>query len=189
MSKKPMRIPSLIGLAALVAVITATASCGDVVRSNDSSVMLVVNSLTADGSNVLLSDVLVGGTVFNDPGLATLGVIMKNVAIGPTTNNNVTISRYHVHYRRADGRNTPGVDVPFGFDGAATVTIPAGGNGSVSFELVRHVAKKESPLVQLLNEIRVINVIAEVTFYGRDQAGNDVSVVGAMQIDFANFGD
>ena len=35
----------------------------------------------------------------------------------------------------------------------------------------------------------VISTIAEVTFYGRDQAGNDVSATGSMGVDFGNFGD
>jgi hypothetical protein len=28
-----------------------------------------------------------------------------------------------------------------------------------------------------------------VTFYGHDQVGNDVSVMGSIQIDFGNFAD
>ena len=43
----------------------------------------------------------------------------------PSANNDITIDRYRVEYTRADGRNTPGVDVPYAFDGAITVTITA----------------------------------------------------------------
>ena len=39
------------------------------------------------------------------------------------TNNFITVTRYHVEFRRTDGRNTPGVDVPYAFDGAGTVTV------------------------------------------------------------------
>jgi hypothetical protein len=28
-----------------------------------------------------------------------------------------------------------------------------------------------------------------VTFYGHDQAGNEVSATGSIQVDFGNFGD
>ena len=42
------------------------------------------------------------------------------------------------------------------FDGAATGTIPAGGTLKLGFELVRHVAKQESPLVQLVDATRTI---------------------------------
>jgi hypothetical protein len=94
-----------------------------------------------------------------------------------------------VSYRRADGRNTPGVDVPFGFDGAVTGTVPVGGTLTLSFVLVRNVAKEEPPLVQLVRSATIITTIADVTFFGRDQVGNDMSITGSIQVDFGNFGD
>ena len=60
---------------------------------------------------------------------------------------------------------------------------------SLAFELVRHVAKEESPLIQLTTSPTIITTIAQVTFYGADQVGNEVSVTGNIQIDFGNFGD
>lgn len=201
-------VKQFIGLALLA---SATVSCGDVARQGQGPTFLVVNTLQArrGGSggdplgNPLLSDVLTNittpapcspespcPTIFNDVGEVSFSVAMKNVFdTEPTTNNAVTIRRYRVSYRRADGRNTPGVDVPFGFDGAATVTIPAGGTGTLGFEIVRHVAKGESPLRQLISSPVVITTIADVTFYGADQVGNDISVTASMQIDFGNFGD
>jgi len=106
-----------------------------------------------------------------------------------STNNEVTITRYHVSYRRADGRNTQGVDVPYAFDGVATGTVGPGTSLTLGFQLVRNVAKKESPLVQLVTNPVIITMIADVTFYGQDRVGNDVSASGAVQIDFGNFGD
>jgi hypothetical protein len=35
----------------------------------------------------------------------------------------------------------------------------------------------------------IISTIAEVTFYGHDQTGREVSVVGRLTVDFGNFGD
>ena len=35
----------------------------------------------------------------------------------------------------------------------------------------------------------MISTIAEVTFYGRDQAGNEISVTGLLSINFGDFGD
>jgi hypothetical protein len=133
-------------------------------------------------------------TIFADSGRADLRLAPKNVTTGgtpsaPTTNNDVTISRYHVAYRRTDGRNTPGTDVPYAFDGAVTGTVPVGGTLSLSFVLVRNVAKQEPPLVQLVANPTILTTIADVTFYGRDQVGNDISVSGSIQIDFGNFGD
>jgi hypothetical protein len=93
-----------------------------------------------------------------------------------------------VVYRRADGRNTPGVDVPFPFDSGVTVTVTADG-GSTGFEIVRSVAKLESPLRALKDNPDMISTIAEVTFYGHDQAGNDLSATGMIGVNFANFAD
>lgn len=204
-----MRIASrVLALAALAA---GGASCGDVARTGQSPMYLTINSLTgssgrggaaAAGSNVLLSDVIVNvtapapcapaspcPTVFNDLGAATFSVAPKDVTdpTAPTSNNSVTLTRYRVSYRRTDGRNTPGVDVPYAFEGAITITVPL--TNSATFELVRHAAKNESPLVQLRNSPSTITTIADVTFYGTDRVGNDISATGSIQIDFGNFGD
>ena len=113
----------------------------------------------------------------------------KNIGVSPTSNNQVTINRYHVEFRRADGRNVEGFDVPRSFDGAVTVAVPANGSASVAFELVRHLAKSESPLVQLVTNANEIATIAIITFYGTDAVGNVVSAAGQMTVNFSNFGD
>ena len=202
-------VRQLFTLTALAAVIAATVSCGDVVRNDHASAILLIDSLTAAAGgptpgvsgSILNSDVLSQvttpapctaaapcPTVFNDAGTVALRLAMKNYLVSPSFNNEVTITRYHVSYRRADGRNTQGVDVPYAFDGAATATVPATGNVSIGFELVRAVAKEEAPLRQLVNSPTILSVIADVTFYGRDRVGNDVSVTGSITIEFANFG-
>ena len=189
-------------LSGAVALVAVSVSCGDAVRQGSSPVYLVIDSLKAGDSNFLHSDVvqMVSSgpgcttaapcpTVFSDSGSVTLRSLQKNVtATSPSTNSEVTINRYHVNYRRADGHNAPGVDVPYGFDGALTGTT-SGGSLILTFELVRNVAKMESPLADLMTNPAVITTIADVTFYGRDMVGNDVSVSGSIQIDFGNFGD
>ncbi|MGH9201307.1 MAG: hypothetical protein ACRD2A_08735, partial [Vicinamibacterales bacterium] len=92
-------------------------------------------------------------------------------------------------YRRADNHNTPGVDVPYDFDGAATFTVPTEGTVTVGFDLVRTVAKAEPPLRTLVQQFTTITTIATVTFYGQDQAGNTVSATGKIGITFGDFGD
>jgi hypothetical protein len=201
----------LIGLAALTA---ASVSCGDVVRQGSSPVFLVIDTLAAirGGPTVgaaatnLISDVVTNvtsplpcsaaspcPTIFGDSGTVTLRAPLKDIgataALAPTSNNEVTISRVHVEYTRADGRNTPGVDVPFAFDSAVTGTIQAGSTLSLGFELVRNVAKQESPLAQLRTSSNFISSIARVTFYGTDRAGNAIQVTGQLTIEFGNFGD
>ena len=199
-------------LSGAVALVAASVSCGDAVRQGKSPVYLVIDQLTGapggasnaagTGNNFLHSDVLTMvtspapctttapcPTVFADSGAVKLRSLQKDVtATSPSTNSEVTINRYHVTYRRADGHNTPGVDVPYGFDGALTGTT-SGGVVTLNFELVRNVAKMETPLADLATNPAVITTIAEVTFYGRDMVGNDMSVSGSIQIDFGNFGD
>jgi len=186
----------------LIAVMAGAASCGNVVRQGRSPVYLVIDTFqVATGittsptytSSPLLSDVQTKGSVFNDLGQVTLRLSLKDVgssvALAPSKNNEVTITRYHVDYIRADGRNTPGVDVPYGFDGTITGTAPTAATLIIGFELVRHDAKLEAPLVQLISNLNVINTIANVTFYGHDQVGNVVSVTGSVSVEFANFAD
>jgi len=192
------------------ALVAATTSCGDVVRSTKAPVMLVVDSLqaargAASNSNPvsnLISDVLTvvttGGnctttnpcpTIFGDTGTMTLSLAAKDASVGLTSNNQVTITRVHVAYRRTDGRNTEGVDVPFSYDTASTATVPISGNASISFIIVRNQAKEESPLVELVNNGQLISAIIDVTAYGNDIVGNAVSATGSIGVTFGNFGD
>ena len=197
----------------LVAASAASVGCGDVVRQGRAPVQLVIASLEAasgaepeDFSATLLSDVVtlversVNGeqtqvpTVFNDFGEVTMSLIMKDpgqpgTSTTPSAINQVTVTRYRVMYRRADGRNTPGIDVPFPFDSAVTFTVPPQGTVTAGFQLVRHTAKQEAPLSALGFNPDVIATLAEVTFFGRDQAGNDISATGTIGVDFGNFAD
>jgi hypothetical protein len=199
--------------AALLSVVAlAGASCGDVARSGRAPVQLVIDVLEgASGatpdeySTTTLSDVQtlveqqINGqtvrvpTIFNDLGRATFRMTFKNPAVvtGPSTLHEITLTRYRVSFSRSDGRNTPGVDVPYGFDGAFTSTIPAGGTATVSFDLVRHQLKVEPPLRNLVNGggPRFISTIAEITFWGRDQTGNEVMAVGMLNVNFGDWAD
>jgi hypothetical protein len=197
----------------LAAAIAAT-SCGDVTRQSRSPVLIVVDSLLAQPgggtsavAGALFSDVqrLVTSpapcsttnpcpTVFNDSVQVNMHLEPKDIGvtgsfIPPSTNNQVTITRYHVSYQRADGRNTPGVDVPFAFDGTLTVTIPPQNGATFSIEMVRIAAKEESPLRQLISNPTVITAIADVTFYGTDLVGNAISATASITVEFGNFGD
>jgi hypothetical protein len=131
-------------------------------------------------------------TIFNDFGSVTMRIILKDPGpdvAAPTPINQVTFTRYTVVYRRSDGRNTAGVDVPYPLDGGLTFTIQSDKDVTANFELVRHTAKEEAPLKALVGNGMIISTVADVTFYGRDQAGNDVSIGGSISIDFGNFGD
>jgi hypothetical protein len=192
-----------VGLLALSA-----AGCGDFIRQGTSPSLAMVAMLEAspgvtpgEWSNTLSSDVItyvkrtINGvevrvpTIFGDAGRVTVSLSLKNTTTEPTTANNVTFTRYRVTYRRADGRNTPGVDVPASFDSAVTFSVQPETTAQASFDLVRNVAKSEAPLVGLTVNQDLITVIAEVTFYGQDHAGHDVAASGNIGITFGNFGD
>ena len=180
----------------------AAAGCGDVVRQDRSPVSLVIESLTgasgASGntgtfSGTLQSDVLTivddSPTIFSDSGQVTMRFVMKDILTTPSAVNAVTINRYRVTFRRSDGRNTPGVDVPFPFDSAVTFTIAPGGAVTQAFELIRHVAKMEAPLAALQSSPVIISTVADITFFGHDLAGNELSASGSLGIQFGNFAD
>ncbi len=196
------------GVAAVLVAAMLSSGCGQFARQSQSPSQLVIVSILTGGgedgvptlftSGPLLSDVPdtnLGQAVFDDFGQATLRVILKDPGpsaspTAPSSLNDVTITRYTVTYTRSggpNGQNTPGIDVPQPIDGAVTFTIRVDEVATAVIELVRHVAKVEAPLAALGNGNDVLTMIAEVTFHGRDQAGNELSATGSVQINFANF--
>jgi hypothetical protein len=206
-------LKSFSSLTLVTALAVSSASCGEFVRSQGRSPsQVVIQSLQGARGNTpsefgtpLVSDVETivttpdpcsterpCPTIFNDVGQVTMSLILKDpgqsgVPSAPTDLNSVTFSRYRVEYRRTDGRNTPGVDVPFPVDSAVTFTVPTQGSVSASFDLVRQAAKSEAPLRSLRGGITTLSTIADVTFYGRDQAGNDVTASGSIGVNFGDF--
>lgn len=210
-----MRVSKIVQLTAILTAVLGAAACGDVARTGRSPAYLIIGAFDAASGaepdkfgGTLHSDVITivevkqgdqsffVPTRFNDIGRATFRVQLKDpgpitTPTPPSSLNAISLHRYRVEYLRADGRNTQGVDVPYGFDGGLTLTVPATGLATATFDLVRHSAKAEAPLLALQADrgAQLINTIAKVTFYGRDQAGNDVSVEGTITVSFANFGD
>ena len=194
---KRIVLTAAIGAAAFV-----SSSCGEVARTGRSPVQLVIDSIgAASGEDTefrafLLSDVRREGSTINDNGRASFRLLLKNPGnltspLAPSPLNEVTLTRYRVRYIRSDGRNREGIDVPYSFDGGITATVSIQGGGEAVFLLVRHSAKDEPPLRNMANAggLDLLTVIGEITFYGRDQAGNDVTAVGNITISFADFAD
>lgn len=204
-----------IGVGLCLAATLTVAACGEVARTGRSPAFIIIDSLQAASGadpeqfgSILLSDVEtlvdqnINGetvkvpTIYNDLGRATFRLSLKNPGTAasptaPSTLNAITLTRYRVSFRRADGRNNPGTDVPYGFDGGFTVTIPESGTVTVGFDLVRHQMKEEPPLKNLVRSggQNLISTIAEVTFFGSDQAGNEVQASGSITVNFGDFGD
>ena len=197
-----------------VTCVVASAACGDLVRQGRSPSFLVIDLMSATSGaspgtfgQILESDVVtlvtqtVGGaqirvpTIFEDIGQVQVRILLKDqgspgATATPSNINIITINRYRVVYKRSDGRNTPGVDVPYPFDGAITATI-TNTPVQLTFILVRIQAKVEPPLRALGSGggAIAISTIAEVTFYGHDQAGNEVASTGNISVNFADWGD
>ena len=200
-------------LLTLMVSLIGSVSCGDVARTGKSPAFLVIDILAAasgaragEFGNTLASDVetlvttTVNGqqvrvpTIFEDPGQVTLRVLLRDqgnpgATAGPSNLNWLKVNRYRVVYKRADGRNTPGVDVPYPFDGAVTATVtnvPV----TVGFTIVRIQSKVEPPLRALTTGgALAIATIADVTFYGEDLVGNEFQATGSISINFSNWGD
>jgi hypothetical protein len=207
-------IKMTIAKALALALAFSAAGCGEYVESGRSPVRVIISTLEgASGAdpeefgNTLSSDVVTlrttpepcsatspCPTIFGDNGRVTMRLVLRDqgvpgLAATPSNLNQVTFTRYRVTYARTDGRNTQGVDVPYGFDSAVTFTVPADGEITAGFNLVRVAAKEDTPLRALATSPNFIATIATVTFYGRDLAGNDVIASGNLGVTFGNFGD
>lgn len=197
---------------ALAIFAVAASACSDFTRQSRAPAQLVIVSL---GTPALVDRELQGGTgvpgsivpvssfvtrpldsnvglSLRDRGQVVLRQILRDpgapgAPAAPTALNDITVTEYDVRYRLANGRDTPGVDVPFPIRGGLTLTVLGTGTGTAEFDLVRVIAKAEPPLAALKNTAVVLTVIADVTFYGRDQAGHAVSATGAVQINFGDF--
>jgi hypothetical protein len=199
-----IRSGASVRIAALVIVmglgISGTA-CTSNMAGQSTSYLIVDSVKAASGAkpnelqNTLASDVQTKGGVLEDGAQVALSLAMKDPGSSdnptqPSTTNFITINRSHVKFIRADGRNTQGVDVPYEFDGAFTATVNAAG-ATASFILVRVQSKLEAPLMALrgLGGAVAISTIAQVTFYGYDQAGHAVSATGQVSVNFADWAD
>ena len=188
--------------AALVAAATVLPGCTSQQMQGAASSYLIVDALNASPGNAddfagqLDSDVIGTTGVVADVAKIDLRLGMKDPGTPqnpstPTSANFITVTRYHVKYVRSDGRNTQGVDVPFEFDGGASVTVrDASAVSTLVITLVRASAKLEAPLLALRNQGGqvILSTIAEVTLYGTDQAGREVSVQGKISVAFADYG-
>ena len=194
-------------LSVLALVLSLTPGCitePDTLTNDASNALVQIVNMGAQSTDLqglgevgsdLLSDVCFADedhppcTIFNDNGVVTMRGVPKDRTQLSSDINNVTFTRYRVTFIRADGRNVQGVDVPYAFDGAFNVTIPVPGDEvERGFILVRHQAKGESPLREIsFNRSLILSVIAQVDFYGADNAGRAVQVTGYVNITFADF--
>jgi hypothetical protein len=182
-------------------------------RENETGFIMEVARVTAarggetGTGTVLYSDV---SQWINDNAILRVVLIRKNPNVqfvGPL--EDVRLDSYQVRYFRSDGRNVEGLDVPYRFTGALnSVRLPAPeANGvtevEVAIEVVRHTAKREAPLINLIDSDLapngrallltgegIISTTAEITLYGRQvSSGDPIMATGHLPIAFADFVD
>jgi hypothetical protein len=188
-------------LALLIAVL-ALASCNAIENDSTSGTMLQLRSLTGkdlqgnEGSTTVFSDVSINGSIINDSCLAELIAIpldplMESKNITPYMD--VLVDQIDVEFRRTDGRNVEGVDVPYRFTQPMSMLVSFSETVKIPFIVIRHVAKQEAPLLAL-REIPsrefVLQLVAVVTIHGKDLGGHRVApVTGYVTVWCANFAD
>ncbi|MFW6131926.1 MAG: hypothetical protein ACOC5F_04950 [Candidatus Aminicenantaceae bacterium] len=179
-------------------------SCNPLVNESQSNSLLIVSNLLGtdlEGNDVnyLQSDVVKvdedTGQEYVTADSATVTFEAKLMNPDPTTQtsqyNDIIVDRYIVSYSRTHGNNTPGVDVPYPFEGSLNTLVEIGTSESVSFIVVREVAKLETPLLDLKDGRGngVLQVTATIDFYGHDLSNNTVKATGYLNIFFANYID
>jgi len=190
----------------LVLIITVLCLAGCVAKENDSTSasFLVINSLTGndlegnEGSATIFSDVSAAGSIINDNCVAAVTARTYNPVDDETLNpityyQDVIVDQIDVEFRRTDGRNVEGVDVPVHFKQPMNWLVKVGDTESIPFMLIRHVAKIEAPLLALLevpSQGIVLQLVARVTLHGKDLGGHRVApVTGHVSVWCSNFAD
>jgi hypothetical protein len=188
----------------LVACLSMVVACTpDFGEENQAPVLIRITDIEGESGGggagsgvgtVLNSDVSFEGSIFNDNATLNVANISKNQnpALGPNRLNDVILERYEVQYVRSDGRDQEGVDVPYRITGPVNSLVPVDESADVPIVIVRHQAKAEPPLRNLVGGFGgalVLTTAARITIHGRTISGKAVQAQGQMQITFADFGD
>lgn len=188
----------LMGLALLAASIFLPA-CNPLEDESRSNSILVVENITGKDmsgtdAGFLQSDVVKkDNTIAADTAKATLSARFMDPApiLGTSQYSDIMVTRYVVSYSRTDGRNRPGADVPFPFEGSLSALVRVDSTTSVNFVIVREAAKLEAPLINLRDSAYgdILNMTAKIEFYGHDLTDKAVKATGYLTVYFANYVD
>jgi hypothetical protein len=193
MLRKPGRdkrrsTPTLCAAAAVVAALGMGGCSAAYVEGDAASVLLLVNAI-AEGAPIL-SDVRgTGGAIVNCQSAVSLSTRAKNPTVQVGVSEDVRVTRYTVAYRRSDGRGVQGVDVPYTISGNMSLLVASEDDAvEVAIDLVRHQAKLEPPLINIVG-LQVVTMFADVSFFGQTISGKTVTASGSAQVTFADFAD
>ena len=207
---RSLKILGIVGFAAAM-----TGCVPDWARENETGIFMEVAGITgfqggeAGGTegDILFSDV---SQWINDDAVVIVNVYRKNINVVATSPlEHVRIESYQVRYFRTDGHSVEGVDVPHRITGpvnSVRLHTPTGTDeveASVVINVVRHTAKREPPLINLIRSdvippIRgvilagegIITTVAEITIYARQvTTGEALTATGRFQVAFADFVD
>ncbi len=202
--RKMRKLKNLLKISGILIVTYFIISCNPVADDSQSSTRLIIVSFTGtdledNEVDFLQSDVIY---VDSETGVAyvtgdsakvtfTAELVDPSPDVVSSHYNDIKVTHYSVRYFRSDGKNTEGVDVPYGFTGSLSALVAVDSTVAVTFIIVREVAKLETPLLELVDgtEEGAITVTAQVDFYGHDLANNRVQATGYLVITFANFID
>ncbi len=186
---------------AIIPVLFLLVSCSNIIREGSRSQSLLVLSeiqgKTYDGkdadfleSDVVVVDPLLGNIVHSDIVSCTLEAKLKDPVPpggGISQYTSIQVTRYSVQYALPTGGGTPGVDVPYDFEGSLSVLIETGSSIAVDIVLVRADAKQNPPLIGLRGTTTIIQNVATITFYGNDMDSNPVQTSGKLTVYFADY--
>jgi len=197
--------PRIARVLAVTVLAFALAGCNALENVTDSMSRLIIVSLMGLNQEGSAADYIQSDVLFEDPStgatsifadIATAVMTAQMLDPDPITGvspyADIQLEKYQVTFTRADGRNIPGTDVPYPFEGDLTSLIRIGTQTAVSFVIVRESAKMESPLLDILqNSSRAENftAVATVDFFGHDLSGKAVKATAAISITFANYGN
>lgn len=196
-----MRIKSILLAIFLTVILLNFPACNKLENFTGSASMLIVSRITGTDlegnvdSTTIFADVLTtSGSIFNDSATALLTVeLLDPLQESSTFYQDIIVDQINVEYTRSDIPDAQqGVDVPFSFSQGVYARVAVGESIELPFVLVQHVAKLESPLVELRNvgQEKILKMEARCTFYGKDVAGNRIApVVGRVSVWFGDFAD
>jgi hypothetical protein len=174
------------GGVAMAAALALAGCAPDYVTGSSATVLLAVSAI--NGGSPIASDVRGdSGEITNCLTIVSVSETVKNPNNAGNSSENVTLSRYDVAFRRADGRAVEGVDVPYRFSGSMTFTLKPGEVGkAITIDLVRQQAKLEPPLSNITG-VQLVEMTADVTVYGQTVSGQNVMAKGSADVRFADY--
>jgi hypothetical protein len=186
----------------LIIAVLLLGSCNAVENDSTSGSRMQILSLTGNdisgkaGSTPAFSDVVTNDSIFDDPAVAEVEALPLDPALvtaNITPYMDVLVDLIDVTFKRTDGRNVEGVDVPYHFSQPMSMLVQIGKTMSIPFVLIRHTAKLEAPLLALrevTSQGFVLQLVAVVTIHGTDGAGKRVApVTGYISVWCSNFAD